>query len=96
MKHLKQLAALTVLSGSLIAPAIALAEPTPPPGTTVNTIALTTVQTNVSSTDHGHMSNMNMRDSAVPNHMNAPMTDMSDDEGDEPAVNNNAGMTPTP
>ncbi len=50
MKHLKQLAALAVLSGSLIAPAIA-AEPMVPVGTTVDNIALTTVETNVTSMD---------------------------------------------
>lgn len=55
--RLKQLAALTVLSGSLIAPAIALAEPTPPPGTTV-TIALTTVETNVTSSGAPVMNTM--------------------------------------
>ncbi len=113
MTRLKQLAALTVLSGSLIAPAIALAEPTPPPGTTVNTVPLTSVQTNVSAMDapsigsssnsmmnngsNMNQGNMGMRNSGMPsNNMGMPMTDMSDSNSDDPSVNNNAGMTPTP
>ena len=88
MTRLKQLAALTVLSGSLIAPAIALAEPTPPPGTTVNTIALTTVETNVTSSGAPVMttmpaSTMQPTDTVAPMADPAPAQDAAgDDEAD--------------
>lgn len=75
MTRLKQFIALTILSGSLIAPALALAEPTPPPGTTVNTIALTTVETNITSSSGTPVMN------AVPSSTTAPaaaMTPMTD------------------
>jgi len=51
MKSLKQLAILTTLTAALCTPMLALAEPTPPKGTTVNSIALTTVQTNMRGSD---------------------------------------------
>lgn len=51
MNRLKYIATLTALTGALGIPALALAEPTPPQGTTVNTIPLTTVQTNMRGSD---------------------------------------------
>lgn len=87
MTRLKQLAALTVLSGSLIAPAIALAEPTPPPGTTVNTIALTTVETNVTSSGAPVMNTM-PASTMQPTDAVAPMADPAaaqDAAGDDEA-----------
>lgn len=88
MMRLKQLAALTVLSGSLIAPAIALAEPTPPPGTTVNTIALTTVETNVTSSNGAPVMNTMPATTVKPTESGAPMSDSApaqDTAGDDDA-----------
>ncbi|XID74777.1 hypothetical protein ACF3NA_09720 [Alkanindiges sp. WGS2144] len=106
MTQFKQLAALTVLASALAAPSITLAEPTPPAGTTVDTIALTNVQTNVSSStsmdsssnsminNHGATTNSDMMPH---NDMGMPMTSDPDASNeDNPAVNNNAGTTPTP
>ena len=87
MTRLKQLAALTLLSGSLIVPAIALAEPTPPPGTTVNTIALTTVETNVTSSGTPVMNTM-PASTMQPTDTVAPMADSvpaQDAAGDDDA-----------
>lgn len=59
MKNLKQLATLTALTGALCAPMLAMAEPAPPKGTTVNSIPLTTVQTNMRGSDGQMMPSMN-------------------------------------
>lgn len=88
MTRLKQLAALTVLSASLIAPAIALAEPTPPPGTTVNSIALTTIETNVTSSNGAPAMNTMPATSIQPTASVAPTTDSApaqDSAGDDEA-----------
>ena len=60
MKSLKQLAMLTTLTAALCTPMLALAEPAPPKGSTVNSIALTTVQTNMRSSDSPMMPSSGM------------------------------------
>lgn len=66
MKSLKQLATVTALAGTLCIPVLAMAEPTPPAGSTVNSIALSTVETNMRS------SNGQMMPSSMSSGMNAP------------------------
>lgn len=59
MKSLKKIATLTALSAALCTSMLAMAEPTPPKGTTVNSIELTTVQTNMRASDGQMMPAMN-------------------------------------
>lgn len=80
---------LTALVGALTTSVNVFAEPMPPKGTTVNTIPLTTVETNV-KTSSGQMMpgmasmpsdsmNNGMANSGMNNNMGTPMTsDMSD------------------
>ena len=92
MTRLKQLATLTVLSTSLIAPAIALAEPTPPPGTTVNTIPLTTIETHVTSTTSAPVINTVPAATMTPATPMAPVADSA--PADDMAGDDDADMAP--
>jgi hypothetical protein len=67
MKSLKQIATLTALTGALCIPMLAMAEPMPPQGTTVNTIPLTTLETNMRGSNGQMMPSMN---SGMNNSMN--------------------------
>lgn len=89
MMNVKNIVMLTALVGALTTSVNVFAEPMPPKGTTVNTIPLTTVETNV-KTSSGQMMpgmasmpsdsmNNGMANSGMNNNMGTPMTsDMSD------------------
>lgn len=84
MMNVKNIVILTALVGALTTSVNVFAEPMPPKGTTVNTIPLTTVETNV-KTSSGQMMpgmasmpsdsmNNGMANSGMNNNMGTPMT----------------------
>lgn len=84
MMNVKNIVMLTALVGALTTSVNVFAEPMPPKGTTVNTIPLTTVETNV-KTSSGQMMpgmasmpsdsmNNGMANSGMNNNMGTPMT----------------------
>jgi hypothetical protein len=84
MMNVKNIVMLTALVGALTTSVNVCAEPMPPKGTTVNTIPLTTVETNV-KTSSGQMMpgmasmpsdsmNNGMANSGMNNNMGTPMT----------------------
>lgn len=79
MMKLKSIVMLTALLGALTTSVNVFAEPMPPKGTTVNTIALTTVETNVKSSSGqmmpgmGNMSSGSMNRSMANTGMSADM-----------------------
>ena len=84
MMNVKNIVMLTALVGALTTSVNVFAEPMPPKGTTVNTIPLTTVETNV-KTNSGQMMpgmasmpsdsmNNGMANSGMNNNMGTPMT----------------------
>lgn len=84
MMNAKNIVMLTALVGALTTSVNVFAEPMPPKGTTVNTIPLTTVETNV-KTSSGQMMpgmasmpsdsmNNGMANSGMNNNMGTPMT----------------------